>query len=40
MANQWGKNETVTNFIFLGSKTEDSPTATKLKELCFLEEKL
>ena len=31
-----GKMETVTDFIFLGSKI----TATKLKDPCFLEEKL
>ena len=34
-----GKVESVTGFIFLGSKvTEDTPM--KLKDACFLEEKL
>ena len=33
--------ETVTNFIFLGSKiTVDSDAIMKLKDACFLEEKL
>ena len=33
--------ETVTNFIFLGSKiTVDVTAAVKLKDTCFLEEKL
>ena len=33
--------ETVTDFIFLGSKiTEDVSAAMKLKDACFLEEKL
>ena len=35
------KVETVTNFIFLGSKiTVDSDAIMKLKDACFLEEKL
>ena len=37
MANRWGKMETVTGFTFLGSKIT---AAMKLKDTCFLEEKL
>ena len=41
MANTWGNNETVTDFIFLGSKiTADVTVAMKLKDACFMEEKL
>ena len=37
IANRWGKMETVAGFIFLGSKIT---AAMKLKDTCFLEEKL
>ena len=41
MANRWGKMETVTNFIFLGSKLLRMVTAAmKLIDACSLEEKL
>ena len=41
MANRWGNDETVTDFIFLGSKTTvDSDCGYKLKDACSLEEKL
>ena len=41
LANKWGKAETVTNFIFLGSKiTVDGDCSMKLKDACSLEEKL
>ena len=41
MANRRGKMETVTNFIFLGSKSLQTVTATMiLKDACFLEEEL
>ena len=41
MAETWGTMETVTDFIFLGSKiTADSDVAMKLKDVCCLEEKL
>ena len=34
MANRWGKVETVTDFIFLGSKiTEDGESSHKIKRL-------
>ena len=40
MANRWGKVETVTDFIFLGSKITMDVTATmKLKDTCFFEGK-
>ena len=37
MANRWGNMETVTDFIFLGSKIT---VAMKLKDTCSFEEKL
>ena len=41
MANRWGKVDTVSDFIFLGSKvTADMTAATELKNTCSLEEKL
>ena len=41
MANRWGTMETVTYFIFLGSKSLQLVTAAmKLKDTCSLEEKL
>ena len=41
MANRWGKTETVTDFIFLGSKiTVRVTVAMKLKDIYSLEEKL
>ena len=42
MANRWETVETMTDFIFLGSKiTPDGETAAmKLKDTYFLEEKL
>ena len=37
----WGGVETVTGFIFLGSKSlQMVPAAMKLKNVCLLEEKL
>ena len=33
------KVETVTDFIFLGSKVTEVTEALKLKDVCFLEEK-
>ena len=41
MVNRWETMETVTDFIFLGSKiTADGTVAMKLKDACSLEEKL
>ena len=40
MANRWGKNETVTDFIFLGSRITVDTAAMKLKDICSLEGKL
>ena len=41
MANRWGNMETVTDFIFLAPKSLHMVTAAmKLKDACFLEEKL
>ena len=41
MANTWGNNETVTDFILLGSKiAADVTVAMKLKDVCSMEEKL
>ena len=41
MANRWGKNETVTDFIFLGSKiTADGDYSHQLKRRLLLEGKL
>ena len=41
MANKWENMETVTDFIFLGSKSLQMVTAVmKLKDACYLEEKL
>ena len=44
MANRWGNMETVTDFIFLGSKITPEGSkiiaAMKLKDGCSLEEKL
>ena len=41
MENRWETMETVTDFIFLGSKIMQMVTAAmKLKDACFLEEKL
>ena len=41
IANRWKKLETVTDFIFLGSKiTSAVIAAMKLKDTCFLKEKL
>ena len=41
MENRWGNMETVTDFIFLGSKiTADGDWAMKLKDACSLEKKL
>ena len=40
MANRWGKVETRTDFIFLGSKITAVIAATKLIDTCSLEEKL
>ena len=39
-ANRWGKNETVTDFIFLGSRITVDTAAMKLKDACFLQENL
>ena len=36
----WGKVETVTDFIFLGSKITADGDCMKLKDACSLEEKL
>ena len=41
MANRWGKVDTVSDLIFLGSKIiTDMTAATELKDTCSLEEKL
>ena len=41
MVNRWGKNESVTDFIFLGSKiTADGACSHEIKRPCSLEEKL
>ena len=40
MAKMWGKSETETIFISWAPKLKTVTTATKLKDLCFLEEKL
>ena len=42
MENRWGTMETVTDFIFLGSKitTDGDSVAMKFKDTCSLEEKL
>ena len=40
MAYRWGENETVTDFIFLGSKiTVDSDSSHEIKDACSLGEK-
>jgi len=41
MANRWGNSETVTDFIFSGSKiTVDGDCIHEIKDACSLEEKL
>ena len=41
MANRWGNVETVTDFIFLGSRiTADGDCSVELKDAYSLEEKL
>ena len=41
MANRWGKSETVTNFIFLGSKiTVDGDCSHKIKRYLLLQRKI
>ena len=41
MAKRWGKMETVTDFIFLGSKiTTDGDCSHEIKRLLFLERKV